>query len=44
MLVQCEVVHVLGCLHSVDVDCGAELFMSMLLGLQGEVGAYVAHL
>jgi hypothetical protein len=44
MLVQCDVVTVLGCSHSVDVDCGADLFWNMLPVLQGEVAAYFAHL
>ena len=30
--------------HSVDVDCGVDLFLSMLPSLQGEVGTYFAHL
>ena len=30
--------------NSVDVDCGVDLFLSMLPGLQGEVGTYFAHL
>jgi len=42
-LVQFDVVPVLGCSHSVDVDCGADLFWSMLPGLQGEVATYFAH-
>ena len=29
--------------HCVDVDCGADLFWSMLPGLQGEVATYFAH-
>ena len=43
MLVQFDVVPVLGCSHSVDVDCGADLFWSMLPGLQSEVATYFAH-
>ena len=35
MLVKCDVVPVLGFSHSVYVDCGADLFSSMLPGLQG---------
>jgi len=44
ILVQCDDVPVMGCTHSVDVDCGADLSWSMLPGLQCEVGAYFAHL
>jgi len=44
MLVQCDDVPVMGCVHSVDVDCGADLFLSMLSGLQCEVGTYFANL
>jgi len=43
MLVQCDV-HVLGCSDSIYVDCDADLFWSMLPGLQCEVVTYFADL